>query len=168
MPVWYYMSNMKILFLLIIISSASFVSLLFLVIPYNHHDVQALCAYDKDWPQKPCYDELPGPSIIEKRDDWQKYYDSKGEDWMYMKKVEMNYAIKNGTLKKWIEYTSEPENYANYNVWYYYWINGYSPDPDGNYVSNIVEVRSGPSYFPYILAILGAGLILAYVLKKRR
>lgn len=159
---------MKSLHFAIIILSASFVSLL-LVIP--SHNVQALCAYDSDWPQKPCYDEPPGPSIIEKRNDWQKYYDFKGKEWMEIKKVEMGSAIGNGTLKEWVEHKNEPENYANYNVWYYYWINGYAPDLDGNYIVNYVDVRSGPSLLPsyfILIAILGASLILVYVLKKRK
>lgn len=45
---------------------------------------------------------------------------------MEMEKAEMDAAIINGTLAEW-QGLSE----ANYNVWYYYWINGKAPNPSG-------------------------------------
>ena len=45
---------------------------------------------------------------------------------MEMKKSEMDAVIINGTLENW-----HVLGEANYNVWYYYWINGKAPNPSG-------------------------------------
>ncbi|AFU60127.1 hypothetical protein Ngar_c32110 [Candidatus Nitrososphaera gargensis Ga9.2] len=58
---------------------------------------------------------------------WEEYYKYKGKDWMEMKKAEMDQAIRDGTLREWVEYRSEPNNFANYNVYSYYYLNDQAP-----------------------------------------
>ena len=86
----------------------------------------AECGPDYDWPERPCYD-VGTPSQDEVRTAWAKYYDYKGKEWMENKKAEMDQAITDGTLQEWILNQSEPNNSANYNVYYYYHLNGQAP-----------------------------------------
>ena len=99
----------------------------------------ASCVGDYDWPQRPCYDTSPGPTIDQMKQEWQVYYQFKGKDWMEMKKVEMDSAIKDGTLKEWTEYGSSSDNFANWNVWYYYHLNGQAPDLQPYYTENATK-----------------------------
>jgi hypothetical protein len=57
---------------------------------------------------------------------YQQYYEYKGREWM--KKSEMDQAIVNGTLREWVETQSAPNNFANNNVWRYYYRNNQAPD----------------------------------------
>jgi hypothetical protein len=91
-----------------------------ILVPQNS---EALCSYDVDWPQKPCYDVWPMPSNEQMRKDWQGYYYSKGHTWMEEKKSEMMQAIKDGNIHQWIQDGLEKGDYANHNVWYYYYLN---------------------------------------------
>jgi uncharacterized protein with von Willebrand factor type A (vWA) domain len=87
----------------------------------------ASCIQDEDWPNKPCLDTPPYSEEYRKQV-WQQYYEYKGAEWMEAKKVEMDGAIENGTLRQWVETRSSPTNFANHNVWYYYYLNGEAPD----------------------------------------
>jgi hypothetical protein len=80
------------------------------------------CGPDEDWPEKPCLDTPPYSKSYLK-EVWQEYYDYKGNEWMSMKKAEMEQAIRDETLKEWVEYHREPNNFANYNVYFYYFLN---------------------------------------------
>lgn len=85
------------------------------------------CVRDEDWPDNPCLDTPPYSDDYLKQV-WQQYYEFKGKDWMEMKKAEMYQAIANGTLRDWIETRSTPNNFANSNVWNYYYLNGQAPN----------------------------------------
>jgi len=87
----------------------------------------ASCILDNDWPEKPCLDTPPYSESYLKSV-WEEYYNCKGGEWMETKKAEMDQAIKDGTLREWVEYSSEPINFANYNVYSYYHMNGQAPD----------------------------------------
>jgi len=103
----------------------------------------AECIFDEDWPDKPCLD-TPPYSEEYLRQVWQQYYEYKGKEWMESKKAEMDMAIQNGTLREWVEETqSSPNNFANYNVWYYYHLNGEAPHAYGTQVmpARIEECR---------------------------
>lgn len=89
-------------------------------------NTQALCVPSADWPGMPCIGPQGKPNLEKWKQAWNEYYQYKGKDWMEMKKSEMDSAIMNGTLDKW-----RGLGEANYNVWYYYWINGKSPNPSG-------------------------------------
>lgn len=109
--------------------------LMALIITSNNQFARADCVQDLDWPEKPCLDTPPYPESYLKAI-WEEYYELKGSEWMEMKKVEMDKAIENGTLKEWAEHQSEPNNFANFNVYYYYFLNGQAPDIN-EYSSNI-------------------------------
>src|SRR5574342_648644 len=97
----------------------------------NHAD--AKCMLDKDWPDKPCIDTYP-PLPLSKsewKDLWNAYYDFKGVQWMEQQKVELDKQIQSGSLKDWIEAGSNTQNFTNYNVWFYYYVNGKAPAPPG-------------------------------------
>lgn len=85
------------------------------------------CAADYDWPEKPCLD-MPPYAKVDLKAAWQKYYEYKGHEWMNMKKAEMDKAIEDGRLKEWTEYRSASDNFANYNVYFYYFVNDQAPD----------------------------------------
>lgn len=94
----------------------------------------AACIQDEDWPDKPCLDTPPYSKeyLLQV---WQQYYEYKGKEWMEAKKAEMDMAIQNGSLREWVETQSSPNNFANYNVWYYYNLNGEAPDAYGRPIS---------------------------------
>lgn len=97
------------------------------------NQADAKCILDKDWPDKPCIDTAP-PLPLSKsewKDLWDGYYDYKGKEWMEQKKSELDEQIKSGTLKEWIESGSATQNFSNYNVWFYYYVNGKAPAPSG-------------------------------------
>lgn len=91
------------------------------------HRVEASCVEDADWPAKPCLDTPPYDREYLKKT-WDEYYERKGSNWMEMKKAEMDQAIRDGTLKEWVEYQSGPNNFANFNVYFYYYLNDQAPD----------------------------------------
>jgi len=94
----------------------------------------AACIADEDWPDKPCLDTPPYSKeyLLQV---WQQYYEYKGKEWMEEKKAEMDMAIQNGLLRQWVETESSPNNFANYNVWRYYNLNGEAPDAYGTPLS---------------------------------
>lgn len=47
------------------------------------------------------------------------------------KRAEMDMAIQNGTLREWVETQSSPDNFANHNVWQYYYLNEEAPNAYG-------------------------------------
>jgi len=110
-------------------------------------DVDAMCVLDQDWPAKPCYDTYPPLPLTmsEWQQLWNDYYEFKGKDWMEQKKLEMDGAIKSDTLTEWIESGYGSQNFTNYNVWFYYYVNDMSPAPLGyelNEISNDEEILS--------------------------
>ncbi len=86
---------------------------------------------DEDWPEKPCYDSGI-PSKTELKQVWEEYYNSKGKDWMEMKKAEMDKAIESKTLNTWLEKDSR-NNFANHNVYTYYLVNDQAPSNIGDF-----------------------------------
>lgn len=90
----------------------------------------ASCIQDEDWPGKPCLD-MPPYSEDYIRQVWSQYHEYKGGEWMEAKKSEMDLSIQNDTLRQWVETRSAPNNFANYNVWYYYYVNGAAPNAYG-------------------------------------
>ncbi len=61
----------------------------------------AMCAINGDWPSAPCMDMIiNGHYPQEQVDKWSDYYDYKGEQFMELKKAEMNQAIQNDTLQQ--------------------------------------------------------------------
>lgn len=69
------------------------------------------CIRDSDWPEKPCLDTPPYAEEYLKAT-WEEYYEYKGQVWMEIKKVEMDQAIKDGTLNEWVEYRSAADNFC--------------------------------------------------------
>jgi hypothetical protein len=132
----------------------------------------AECGIDHDWPERPCYDSGT-PTEDELRKEWSRYYDYKGKEWMESKKAEMDRAIGNGVLKEWILTQSEPDNYANYNVYYYYHLNGQAPSvgliptSDENAVSTHWET-SALGWAAVIGAALATTAVIAIVFGKAR
>jgi hypothetical protein len=129
----------------------------------------AECGPDSDWPERPCLDAGPYSESYMK-EVWQKYYDYKGKDWMEAKKAEMDQAIKAGTLREWIEQRSEPDNHANYNVYYYYRLNGQAPDAFAYPTNNMpIYEYASPVWVAAIAGIGIAGAAAAlYVFRKAR
>ena len=122
--------------------------------------VHAMCAYDPDWPNKPCYDEWPMPSPEQMRKDWQGYYDYKGKVWMETKQAEMMKAIDDGTIIQWVQSGFEPGDYSNYNVWYYYYLNDQVP----NYGGEIFPIPNKiDTAYLIVYTILSGGAIFTLV-----
>lgn len=95
--------------------------------------VYAQCNENKDWPEMPCNDSINvgdphQKPILGDKQDWQKYYELKGKDWMEMKKAEMYQAEKDKILKQWYEFGKDSNNMPNFDVWYYYNLYGQAPD----------------------------------------
>ncbi len=76
-------------------------------------NTDALCMENKDWPEKPCFDEEP-VDRSEFKAKWAPYYDFKGADFMESKKIEMFAAIEDGTFYDW------ESNQENSNAYAYY------------------------------------------------
>lgn len=107
--------------------------------------VYASCVADADWPGKPCLD-TPPYTKSELAAAWDEYYDYKGREWMEMKKAEMDRAVENGTLKEWAGYREEPRNFANFNVYFYYYLHDQAPDING-YASIVVDDSRPAAYW---------------------
>ncbi len=110
----------------ILLSMKYFVLVLFftgltgLILPHAF----GICIVNTDWPDAPCIDlvidhKYPQDLV----DGWAKYYDYKGAEFMESKKIEMNNAIENGQLFKWVE-----KSIQNHNVWQYYYFSGQAPN----------------------------------------
>jgi hypothetical protein len=131
------------------------------------------CIRDDDWPEKPCLD-TPPYSKSDLKEVWQKYYDLKGKEWMEMKKAEMDQAIRDGTLKEWVEYHGDPNNFANYNVYFYYYLNDQAPDAYGNSFFRddsrpvITYWYASPAGMATIAGIGLAAIAALYVFRKAR
>lgn len=120
-----------LIFAAVMIIDIAFVTTLFLLLSAAATQfAYGACIRDEDWPDKPCLD-LPPYSDGYMKQIWQQYYEYKGKDLMEMKKAEMYQTISNGTLREWVETSSSPNNFANYNVWYYYYLNGEAPNAYG-------------------------------------
>lgn len=91
------------------------------------------CNIDNDWQEKPCLDMPPYPKakLVQL---WDEYYSMKGQEWMEMKKSEMDYAIENKILQKWLSSgTQYKNNFQNHNAYFYYFLNDKAPAVDGYY-----------------------------------
>ncbi len=130
------------------------------------------CVLDNDWPEKPCLD-TPPYTKKEVKAAWQGYYEYKGQAWMETKKAEMDQAIKDGTLKEWVEYRSAPDNFANYNVYFYYFLNDQAPEINGSgaFIRETAPYWSGLP-LGWVLATVGIAIAgtaaIIFVLKKVR
>ena len=133
------------------------------------------CIQDSDWPEKPCLDT---PPYVEEylKATWEEYYEYKGQAWMEEKKVEMDQAIKDGMLDEWVETRSAPDNFANYNVYFYYFLDDQAPDINGSGGSGGF-IRETSVYWPgfplgWVLAIVGIAVAgtaaIIFVLKKAK
>lgn len=76
-----------------------------------------------------------------------------------MKKAEMETAIKDRSLKEWTEYGTSSNNYANYNVWFYYHLYGQAPDLAPYYAGNITRDDFKPVISYYYVSLEGLALI---------
>lgn len=130
------------------------------------------CIQDRDWPEKPCLDTPPYAEEYLKAT-WEEYYEYKGQAWMEMKKGEMDRAIKDGTLNEWVEYRSAPDNFANYNVYFYYFLNDQAPDINDS-SGGFREPGAYRFGFPLGWVLATAGIAVAgtaaiiFVLKKAK
>jgi len=117
------------------------VTLLAITLVINHAD--AMCIMDTDWPSKPCIDTSPPLPLskTEWKDLWSEYYTFKGSDWMEKQKIELDKQVKSGNLKEWIESGYDTQNFTNYNVWFYYYVNDQAPAPAGYELDAIVTSR---------------------------
>ena len=126
------------------------------------------CSRDNDWPEKPCLDAGPYSEEYLKAT-WEEYYEYKGQVWMEAKKAEMDQAIKDGTLNEWVETRSAPDNFANYNVYFYYFLNGQAPAINNS--SNEPAVWNSFS-IEWVLAVVGIAVggtaAIIFVLKKAK
>lgn len=127
----------------------------------------ASCVHDNDWPGRPCLD-TPPYSESELKQIWDQYYQLKGSTWMEMKKTEMNEAIKNGILKEWYEYGKASNNFANSNVWNYYYTYGQAPDIISYYNGTITKNDLVPIITYYYISsgaiiLLGGAACIACV-----
>jgi hypothetical protein len=128
------------------------------------------CIQDSDWPEKPCLDTPPYSKDYLKAA-WEGYYEYKGQAWMETKKAEMDQAIKNGSLNEWVEYRSAPDNFANYNVYFYYFLNDQAPDINDGLLNNR---EPGVLGFPLVWVLATAGIAVAgtaaiiFVLRKAK
>ncbi len=103
----------------------------------------AICLSDKDWPENPCFDNLPySKSSLQSSMD--QYYSMKGQEWMEMKKAEMDYAIENRILEYWISKGDESKGFANSNVYMYYFVYDEAPSLGGYYNRLIIEEDRDP------------------------
>jgi hypothetical protein len=99
---------------------------------------------DEDWPDKPCnaYDI---DSEDEIREMWDEYYAIKGNQWMEMKKAEMDQIIEDGLFTEWLR--RDP---GNWNVYFYYHVNGQAPTMVRNSADGEFFVsEQDPSVFTY-------------------
>ena len=104
--------------------------ILFGSISYNtDYFTFAWCPQSEDWSNSPCYAPYQEFTDEKLKQDWEPYYDYKGEYWMEQKKFEMKEAIKNNSLEKWTELMSAHEN-----VHFYYYLQGEAPDLNGEYL----------------------------------
>jgi hypothetical protein len=93
---------------------------------------------------------------------------------METKKAEMVQAIKNGSLNEWVEYRSAPDNFANNNVYFYYFLNDQAPDIN-DYSYSLLNNREPRVHgFPlgWVLATVGIAVAgtaaIVFVLKKAK
>jgi hypothetical protein len=114
-----------------------------LAISFGVNHANAMCVIDTDWPDKPCIDTSP-PLPLSKsewRDLWSEYYTLKGADWMEQQKLELDKQIKSNNLKEWIESGYDSQNFTNYNVWFYYYVNDQAPAPEGYELDETIYVE---------------------------
>lgn len=108
-------------------------------LPLTINAAFADCSLDKDWPGKPCLDMPPYPKS-ELVQMWDEYHSMKGQEWMEMKKSEMDYAIDNRILQKWLSYgTPQSENFQNHNVYLYYFLHDEAPAVKGVWAEQLLK-----------------------------
>lgn len=100
------------------------------------------------------------------REAWDGYYQYKGKEWMEAKKIEMDGAVRNNSLQQWID-----TNITNHNVWYYYWIYGQVPNPQGipiDQVFSTQDTESSFSAYAICIPIVIGGAIVAFLIIRKR
>ena len=151
-------------------------------IPGLISDVSSMCVLNEDWPDAPCMDMIVnGHYPQEQVDRWADYHDYKGENFMEMKRQEMDKAVQSDTLQQWVD-----ESIQNQNVWTYYYFSGKAPDipnyhdavfelitMDSMPLQDLVSVNNPFWYDPQswiITVIVGSviGIPLVIVWRKRK
>jgi hypothetical protein len=88
----------------------------------------------------------------------------------------MDQAIRDGTLNEWVEYRSAPDNFANYNVYFYYFLNDEAPDIN-DFSNSVMNDRERAAYWfglplGWVLATAGVAVAgtaaIIFVLKKAK
>ena len=98
-------------------------------------DIFAPPHVNPDWPS---YPYCPGGcSYDHLKEEWAKYYDIKGAEWMEIKKQEMFLAIENDTLDEWLD---EP-TMAHSNVRTHYFFQGEVPNYDNKFIDRVVQEK---------------------------
>lgn len=97
---------------------------------------EKICPENTDWPEAPnkC-DMRTNYTRTELKILYDEYYQYKGEQWMEMKKTEMDSVISKGSwiwgypaLWLWLGHTQQELPFENINVYLYYSLNGQAPD----------------------------------------
>ncbi len=117
------------------------VGIFLLVLTFTLPSVFADCSLDSDWQEKPCLD-MPPYDKSELVQIWDQYYLMKGQKWMEMKKAEMDFAIENQILEKWLSFSiPTSQNFQNHNVYFYYFLNDQAPIMDGYYTEQFLQTE---------------------------
>ncbi len=88
--------------------------------------VDAICMENQDWSDAPCYGCIGCyPGLEQEKIEWEPYYDYKGSMWMNAKKIQLETAIHNSSLREWFE---QSDNQAHKNVHKYYFLQGDVPN----------------------------------------
>ncbi|QLH10818.1 hypothetical protein [Nitrosarchaeum sp. AC2] len=115
------------------------IGIFLLVFTFTLPSVFADCSLDSDWQEKPCLD-MPPYDKSELVQIWDQYYLMKGQKWMEMKKAEMDFAIENQILEKWLSFDiPTSQNFQNHNVYFYYFLNDQVPIVDGYYSEQLLQ-----------------------------
>jgi hypothetical protein len=115
------------------------IGIFLLVLTFTLPSVFADCSLDNDWQEKPCLD-MPPYDKSELVQIWDQYYLMKGQKWMEMKKVEMDFAVENQILEKWLSFgIPTSQNFQNHNVYFYYFLNDQAPMVDGYYAEQLLQ-----------------------------
>ena len=103
---------------------------------YTQH-ADAICMENEDWPDAPCYgcpDCYSG--LEEEKLDWAPYYEFKGSELMNKKRVELQIAVENNSLREWFKVEE------NRNVHRYYFLQGEVPNTYGMNFETALEFEN--------------------------
>ena len=113
-----------------------FIPLFAIIVLFPLQLVYAPPSSNPDWQS---YPYCPGGCSNEYlKTEWAKYYDINGSEWMEQKKIEMLFAIDNGTLEQWV---GDDPTWANSNVYLYYFYQGDIPNYEGKFVEQVFLER---------------------------